>query len=209
MDKENYIYLHKEDGTVKRVKNIFGLWVEFKGKNSVINIYEPCKFKFQIGPNRSRIVCCGDNNIINIQSNTVTKIKSLRIKAIGSNNKINIGKNIHMTGGVKIDFAYTSNLNLNIGDNCLFGQNIEMMLGDHHKIYSIDDDKRINTPSYGIDIADNVWLARNVTIMKDVKISRNSVVAYGSLVTKKFEQENVLLAGIPAKIVKENIYWKY
>ena len=45
--------------------------------------------------------------------------------------------------------------------------------------------------------------------MKDVKISRNSVVAYGSLVTKKFEQENVLLAGIPAKIVKENIYWKY
>ena len=84
-----------------------------------------------------------------------------------------------------------------------------MMLGDHHKIYSIDDDKRINTPSYGIDIADNVWLARNVTIMKDVKISRNSVVAYGSLVTKKFEQENVLLAGIPAKIVKENIYWKY
>ena len=84
-----------------------------------------------------------------------------------------------------------------------------MMLGDHHKIYSLEDNKMINVPKSGIDIGDNVWLARNVTLLKDVKISKNSVVGYGSTVTKRFEQENALIVGSPAKIVKENIYWQY
>lgn len=208
-NKQNYIYIHKKDGSIKRANGVFGLWIKFKGENSIVNIYEPCNFKFRIGVSRSHIVVNGDNNVINIQSNTKTKIKSLRIKAIGSNNTINIGKNLNMSDGVTIDFANTSNLELNIGDNCLFGQNIKMMLGDHHKIYSLEDNKMINVPKSGIDIGDNVWLARNVTLLKDVKISKNSVVGYGSTVTKRFEQENALIVGSPAKIVKENIYWQY
>ena len=209
MKKENYIYIHKRDGSIKRVKYIFGLWIKFRGKNSTVNIYEPCKFKFQIGSNRSRLVINGDNNIINIKSNTAIKIKSLRINAVGNNNIINIGKNLYMSSGANIDFANNDNLSLNIGDNCLFGQNINMMLGDHHKIYSTVKDTIINSTKEGIDIADNVWLARNVTILKDAKISKNSVVAYGSIVTRKFEKENVIIAGTPAKIVKENIRWEY
>lgn len=207
--KRNYIYIHKINGKIQRVKYIWGLWITFKGNNSVVNIYEPCIFKFQVGANRSHIKIKGDNNVINIRSNTANHIKSLRIKAVGSNNIIDIGKNIVMSDGVDIDFANTCNLKLNIGDNCLFGQNIKFMLGDHHNIYCSKNLKKINSPQNGIEIGNNVWLARNVTILKDSKISSYSVVGYGSIVTKKFEKENVLIAGIPAKVVKEGISWDY
>ena len=205
----NKILIHKQNGKVISVPFLFGLKISFKGKNSTVNIYEPCKFKFGIGAKRSHIKVLGDNNVININQNTKAKIKSLRIRAIGSNNYIDIGKNLEMTDDIDIDFACTDNLKLKIGDDCLFGQNIKFMLGDHHNIYSKETNEKLNIPQKGITIGNNVWLARNVSILKDVTISDNSVVAYGSIVTKEFEQSNILIGGIPAKILKENIKWNY
>ena len=181
----NCIYVYKKNGTRKRVSRFWGLCVKFKGKNSVINIYEPCKFKFQVGANRSHIIINGDNN-----------------------NIIDIGHNIIMTSGVDIDFANACGLNFKIGDNCLFGQNIKFMLGDYHTLFSTITREQVNLPKTGIEIGDNVWLARNVTFLKDTKISSNSIVGYGSLVTKKFDDSNVIIAGVPAKIVKRHVYWQ-
>ena len=209
INKNNKIYIHKEDGTVKQTSFIQGLYVTLKGQNSVMHIYEPCEFKLQFGVKRSHIKVCGNNNIIIINSNTKAKIKSLRIRAIGSNNHIEIGKNLTMTDGVDIDFANLNNMVFKIGDDCLFGQNIKIMLGDHHHIYSTHNKEELNIAKYGINIGNHVWLARNVTLLKDTIIGDNSVVAYGSLVTRKFEQSNTLIAGTPAKIVKENINWYY
>ena len=36
---------------------------------------------------------------------------------------------------------------------------------------------------------------------------KNSVVGQKSLVTRVFEEENVILAGVPAKIIKRDISW--
>lgn len=38
-------------------------------------------------------------------------------------------------------------------------------------------------------------------------IPDNSVVGTNALVTKHFEEKNILIAGSPAKIVKKNIKW--
>ena len=35
------------------------------------------------------------------------------------------------------------------------------------------------------------------------------MVAACALVNKKFDNENIILAGIPAKIIKENILWDF
>jgi maltose O-acetyltransferase len=51
-------------------------------------------------------------------------------------------------------------------------------------------------------IEDDVWVAANVIILPGVRIRRGSVVVAGSVVTKSFDEEAVLLAGNPAKIVK-------
>ncbi len=201
----NKIILHKINGETKLVSSIKWLNIKFKGKDSVIEVYEPYCFRRAIGKRCSAIKINGDNNYICIKPNK-SKISTLKIIEIGSNNKIFIGENLRTTGLCKIDFANQNNLELRIGDNCLFGQHIEMMLGDWHSIYD-DNDNCINKPQKGISIGNNVWLARNITILKDASVADNSVVGYGSVVTKQFLTPNIIIAGSPAKVVKENIHW--
>jgi acetyltransferase-like isoleucine patch superfamily enzyme len=59
-----------------------------------------------------------------------------------------------------------------------------------------------------IEIGDHVWIGSNVRVLKGVKIGKNNVVAAGSVVTKSFTEENVLIAGNPAKIIRTGIDWK-
>ena len=46
-------------------------------------------------------------------------------------------------------------------------------------------------------------------MLKDVTIPPNSIVGADSLVNKSFDRENIIIAGTPAKIVKENINWAH
>ncbi|MEM5469864.1 MAG: acyltransferase [Sulfitobacter sp.] len=53
-----------------------------------------------------------------------------------------------------------------------------------------------------IVIGDNSWLGANATILPNVNLGEHTIVAAGAVVTKSFLQGNIVLAGIPAKIVK-------
>ena len=44
--------------------------------------------------------------------------------------------------------------------------------------------------------------------MKKVEIQDGSVVGANSVVTKKFNEPNIIIAGNPAKIIRRNILWK-
>jgi acetyltransferase-like isoleucine patch superfamily enzyme len=69
-----------------------------------------------------------------------------------------------------------------------------------------DTDWHTNDPRVGPDapviIEDNVWLGVNVTVLKGVNIGKNTVVGAGSLVTKSLP-ENVVAAGMPARVIRE------
>ena len=58
-----------------------------------------------------------------------------------------------------------------------------------------------------IEIGKHVWIGKDSKIGKNVKIADNSIVGWGSIVTKEFNEPNVIIAGIPAKIVKRGINW--
>jgi serine acetyltransferase len=34
------------------------------------------------------------------------------------------------------------------------------------------------------------------------------VIGIGAIVTRKFDKENCAIAGVPAKIIKENVFWR-
>ncbi len=51
-------------------------------------------------------------------------------------------------------------------------------------------------------IGDNVWIGANSTILPGVRIGNMSVVAAGSVVTKDVP-DHVLVAGVPARIIKK------
>ena len=55
-----------------------------------------------------------------------------------------------------------------------------------------------------IRIGKHCWIGANVVILPSVILGDNVVVGAGAVVTKSFPQGNVVIAGNPAKIIKEN-----
>lgn len=51
-----------------------------------------------------------------------------------------------------------------------------------------------------IEVMDNVFIGSNTTILPNVKIGPNAIIAAGSVVTKDVE-ENTIVAGVPAKVI--------
>lgn len=58
-----------------------------------------------------------------------------------------------------------------------------------------------------ITIRNHVWLGENVMILKGVTIGEGAIVAASSLVLKDVPP-HTLVAGSPAKVIKDNVSWK-
>ena len=56
-----------------------------------------------------------------------------------------------------------------------------------------------------IYIGDNVWLAMNGIVLKGSYIPKGSIIGAGAVVSGRFEEENILIAGNPAIVCKHNI----
>lgn len=54
----------------------------------------------------------------------------------------------------------------------------------------------------GIQLGDNVLIGANAVVIEGVQIGSGSVVAAGAIVTQDVP-ENVVVAGVPARIIKE------
>ena len=57
-----------------------------------------------------------------------------------------------------------------------------------------------------IIIGDNVWIGCRCLLLKGCSIPSGSIVAAGSKITKKFEQNNSLLCD--NKIIRNNVSWE-
>ncbi|EOJ3081127.1 DapH/DapD/GlmU-related protein, partial [Acinetobacter baumannii] len=52
-------------------------------------------------------------------------------------------------------------------------------------------------------IGDKCWIGMNSVILPGVVLGNGTIVAAGAVVTKSFKQGNIVIAGVPAKIIKE------
>ena len=71
------------------------------------------------------------------------------------------------------------------------------------------DTKKITNKDIGIVIGNHVWIARRSMILKGVTIPDNSIISSYTLVNKRFVEQNTIIAGIPAKVVKRQINWNF
>lgn len=94
---------------------------------------------------------------------------------------------------------------ITIGNQCAIGRNVLIMDLDAHEITYADGRK--NAITAPVTIGNHVWIGAGATVLKGVTIGDNAIVGAGSVVTKDVPA-NCIVAGNPAKVIRENICWK-
>ncbi len=110
------------------------------------------------------------------------------------------GKNITIGNQVFInsDCKFQDQGGITIDDGALIGHGVVLATLNH----DMDPEKRQQLHPAPIHIGKRVWIGANATITAGVTIGDNSVVAAGAVVTKDVP-ENVVVGGVPARIIKE------
>lgn len=107
---------------------------------------------------------------------------------------ISFGKDIFLNQNVTfVDLG-----GIYIEDKVLIGPGARLLTVNHLE----DPAKRRGIQVHSIRIKENAWIGANATILSGVTIGENSIVAADATVTKDVP-DNVIVAGTPAKVVKE------
>ena len=153
----------------------------------------------------------GDDNIVDI-SNKIFVKRNLGIYILpgGPGIKIHgcqirIAQENWFNGNVVLN-AGESNTEISIGKYCLFADQITMQTSDNHSIFDIDTLQILNKPG-NVVVGNHVWVCQNVKFLNHSKIGNNCVVGVNSLVNKIFNVNTALIAGTPARIIRERICW--
>lgn len=119
---------------------------------------------------------------------------------IGENAKMLIKGNGFANTNTQINcFNY-----IEIGEGTYISDDVKIQDSDNHTVFESGISKEHTKP---IIIGDHVWIGKNALILKGVTISNGAIIAAGSVVVKDVPAKT-LVAGNPAKVIKENVEWK-
>jgi acetyltransferase-like isoleucine patch superfamily enzyme len=108
---------------------------------------------------------------------------------------ITVGDYVLMSPGTRI----SASDEITIGDSVMMANSVYITDSDWHGIYDRTERSDKVTP---VHVGDNVWLGDHCVVLKGVTIGENSVVAANAVVSKDVPA-NVVVAGNPAKVVKQ------
>ena len=93
--------------------------------------------------------------------------------------------------GPGLSIAHAGNIivngNARIGCNCRIHEGVTIGATDGHENAAI--------------IGDNVFIGSGAKIIGEVTIANNIAIGAGAVVTKSFSEDNITIAGVPAKII--------
>jgi acetyltransferase-like isoleucine patch superfamily enzyme len=198
--RNNEIIVIGEDGVARQVWYIKNVNIKFNGCNNRIEIHAP----FRI---HSASITLRDNSVVKIGRNSSLMNFNVGDEGWIRDFSIIIGDDFQC-GGMCIQAA--PNGSITSGNGCLFSWGISIRGTDSHLIYKVGAERPSrhgnNRP---VVIGNHVWVGTDVTILKGAKIPDNCVVGTRALVTgKNFCEENAVIAGNPARVVKTGITWE-
>ena len=149
----------------------------------------------------SRIKISGDDNVITLNGNSYVSGAELWVE--DNNCLLSIGERTFI--GHHSHLACTENgSELIIGDDGMISSYVQIRTGDSHSILDMEGN-HINKAK-SVHIGNHCWLGEGAKVMKGVTLEGDDIVSAGAIVTKSYGK-NLLIGGVPAKILKENITW--
>ncbi len=152
---------------------------------------------------RSNQLCFKINNTMPNTPECDKLIKEL-FSDIGEDSKVmpplqvNLANQVHIGNRVSImyNLLCMSAGGITIDDDVMIAANVSLISNNH------DYNERQIITCKPIHIKRNVWIGANATILPGVTIGENAVVAAGAVVSKDVP-DNVVVGGVPAKIIKK------
>ena len=126
----------------------------------------------------------------------------LKIKMLGHHGYLSIGEK------TTVVFAYivvNTCGKIIIGKDCMLANAVSLMQSDQHLIFDRTTKKRINYPK-DIVVGNHVWIGREVELLAGAEIGDGCVCGARTVTSGKFPA-NAVLAGSPAKVIRENVIW--
>lgn len=140
------------------------------------------------------------------------------VRVMKNNGSVFVGDKVFLHRNVKLS-AYGGKIE--IGSGSYIGDRTEIHSGESVKIgngvniawdcnvldrdyHAFNSDEEKKSP---VVIEDHVWIGARSMVLKGVTIGTGAVVAAGSVVTKSVPP-CCLVAGNPAKVIRENVTWK-
>ena len=149
----------------------------------------------------SSIIIQGNHNRIVIGD--YSYLNEVELYMEDDDNRIQIGSHTSLCG--KAHLATIESTKISIGDNCLLSSELHFRTGDSHSIVNMEGE-RIN-PSKDIVIEDHVWVGTRVTCLKGVHVAKDTIIAATTTLCKEYNTPNVIIAGIPGKVIKTDVNW--
>lgn len=183
-------------------------------KNIIVHNKAIIKGKMNIKINGNLKVGLFNTGFVHKNDNTLLNICGKLIidgnYHIGRGSRIDIGQNgivrIKGEGFINANTQIIIMHSLIIGKDCIISWNCQFLDENFHKL-KYDGMKK--EKAKGIEIGDHVWIGCNAKIYGGTMIPKGCVIAADSVVRSIFLEENCLIAGNPAQVVKRNIIWEH
>ena len=121
---------------------------------------------------------------------------------------VSVGGGSVLNGGTHIIGPLTPGVGVHLGSDCLIASNVSIRGSSHHGLWDAETGELLNAEA-GITIGDHVWIGSDVVVLNKAEIASGSVIAARSVVNKRFDVKNALLAGIPAAVRRRNVEWTH
>jgi acetyltransferase-like isoleucine patch superfamily enzyme len=119
-------------------------------------------------------------------------------------------KDSHLSIGKKTYVGESNNIRasggkISIGENCLIAQNVTIVATNHNiKLGELINKQSWTQDNNFVIIKDDVWIGAGSVILPGITIGNGAVIAAGSIVTKDVD-ENAIVAGNPAKLIRYRV----
>ena len=140
------------------------------------------------------------DGIINIEGNDRCYFGQGARLSVASGGVLNIGSGFVNTANGTIVCVNK----IDIGEHVTISWDTLIMDTDWHRIRNVSTGE-VYSRTKPITIGNNTWICLRSVILKGSHIPDGSIVASGSIVSSKFEGMNLLICGVPGKIIRQGV----